>query len=214
MIGGDFINAEEQLRQRIRGVFGSVPFPKHCGLRAGMEKDNWVSDPDVLAKITADQDLKGEWWQIPDKELQECFLGYAHLDASGIEFYLPAYLTLALNGRNINHYRSAFYHLRIDPEEDDEDTRKFTIWRLSKIKGEKKQVCIEFLEYVHSRFSDEKRVLNDLASDTKTHNWAYAKYLREDFDELACYANKLLHDKFWAKKALKIKNRTKYTIRL
>ena len=69
-----------------------------------MEKDNWVSDPDVLAKITADQDLKGEWWQIPDKELQECFLGYAHLDASGIEFYLPAYLTLALNGRKINDY--------------------------------------------------------------------------------------------------------------
>ena len=40
-----------------------------------MEKDNWVSDPDVLAKITADQDLKGEWWQIPDKELQKCLLG-------------------------------------------------------------------------------------------------------------------------------------------
>ena len=172
------MNVEEQLRQRIRGVFGSVPFPKHCGLRTGMEGDNQVSDPDVLAKITADQDLKGEWWQIPDKELQDCFLGYAHLDASGIEFYLPAYLTLALNGRKINDYLNAFYCFRIDPEEDDEDTRKFTIWRLSKIKGEKKQVCIEFLEYVHSRFSDEKRVLNDLA----------------------CDANKLLHDKFWAKK--------------
>ena len=195
------MNAEEQLIQRIRGVFGSVPFPKHCGLRAGMERDNWVSDPDVLAKITADQDLKGEWWQIPDKELQDCSLGYAHLDASGIEFYLPAYLTLALNGRNINHYSDAFYQLRVDPEEeDDEGMREHLISRLSKIKGEKKQVCIEFLEYVHSRFSDEKRVLNDLACDTKTHNWAYAKYLREDFDNLACDAHKLLHDKFWAKK--------------
>ena len=193
------MNAEEQLRQRIRGVFGSVPFPKHCGLRAGMEVDNWVSDPDVLAKITADQDLKGEWWQIPDKELQECFLGYAHLDASGIEFYLPAYLTLALNGRDINHYGHAVFLLKVDIE-GDEDMTEILISRLSKIKGEKKQVCIEFLEYVHSRFSDEKRVLNDLASDTKTHNWAYAKYLREDFDELACDANKLLHDKFWAKK--------------
>jgi len=170
-----------------------------------MERDNWVSDPDVLAKITADQDLKGEWWQIPDKELQDCSLGYAHLDASGIEFYLPAYLTLALNGRDINHYSDAFYQLRVDPEEEDDedirkDDRKFLISRLSKIKGEKKQVCIEFLEYVHSRFSDEKRVLNDLACDTKTHNWAYAKYLREDFDNLACDAHKLLHDKFWAKK--------------
>jgi hypothetical protein len=194
------MNVEEQLRQRIRGVFGSVPFPKHCGLRAGMEKDNWVSDPDVLAKITADQDLKGEWWQIPDKELQKCFLGAMYLDASGREFYLPAYLTVALNGRNINHYRHAVLLLDVYPEEDDENMRKHLISRLSKIKGEKKQVCIEFLEYVHSRFSDEKRVLNDLASDTKTHNWAYAKYLREDFDELACDANKLLHDKFWAKK--------------
>ena len=87
-----------------------------------MERAYGVSDPDVLAKITADQDLKGEWWQIPDKELQDCFQGYAHLDASGIEFYLPAYLTVALNGRNINHYRHSFYHLLIDPEEDDEET--------------------------------------------------------------------------------------------
>lgn len=195
------MNAEEQLIQRIRGVFGSLPFPKHCGLRAGMEVDYWVSDPDVLAKITADQDLKGEWWQIPDKELQDCFLGYAHLDASGIEFYLPAYLTLALNGRNINDYSNAFYWLlNVDPAEDDEDMRKFLISQLSKIKGEKKQVCIEFLEYVNSRFSDEKRVLNDLACDTKTHNWYYAKCLRDRFDNLACDANKLLHDKFWAKK--------------
>ena len=91
-----------------------------------MEKDNWVSDPDVLAKITADQDLKGEWWQIPDKELQECLLGSAYLDASGIEFYLPAYLTLALNGRDINHYGHAVFLLRVDIEEDDEDmTRDF-----------------------------------------------------------------------------------------
>jgi len=101
-----------------------------------------------------------------------------YLDASGREFYLPAYLTVALNGRNINHYRHAVLLLDVYPEEDDENMRKHLISRLSKIKGEKKQVCIEFLEYVHSRFSDEKRVLNDLA----------------------CDANKLLHDKFWAKK--------------
>ena len=84
------MNVEEQLRQRIRGVFGSVPFPKHCGLRAGMEGDNWVSDPDVLAKITADQDLKGEWWQIPDKELQECFLGAMRISTQvGESFIYP-----------------------------------------------------------------------------------------------------------------------------
>ena len=99
--------AAELLKCEIRDAFEHVPFPGHRGLRAAMAMDNWISDAAQLANITADQDIHGEWWDILVEELRACSLGITYLDAAGFEFYLPAYLTAALNHHTYADYRVA-----------------------------------------------------------------------------------------------------------
>ena len=66
--------------------------------------DDWISDPSELRRITAEQDAKGEWWQIPESELKNISLASSYLDASGTQFYLPALLVAVLRGLKYEHY--------------------------------------------------------------------------------------------------------------
>jgi hypothetical protein len=50
----------DTLMDLVKVEFGSIAFPSHCGLRAAVAMDDWISDPCELRRITAEQDVKGE----------------------------------------------------------------------------------------------------------------------------------------------------------
>lgn len=146
------MSAREQVREAIRAAFGPVPFPSHCGLRGALLIDEWRADPALLRRTTAQQDIHGEWWEIPAHELRACALAIAYLDAAGVEFYLPAYLTLALDDLS----RARLWALNfLDPEINgvDEDPKRRDLFhqRLSRIVGAKRNACIAFLDFVQSQ---------------------------------------------------------------
>ena len=138
------MDTRKQLIDETKLVFGSVTFPAHQGIRAAMAADDWISDPEKLAQITAEKDIHGEWWEIPEEELQYCTLGLCYLDSAGIEFYLPAYITMALKNLRYIDYIHVIDHL--DPDLDGDYT--YFYQRFEKIQGEKKRICIRFLEYL------------------------------------------------------------------
>src|SRR5688500_12495239 len=88
----------------VKAEFGSIAFPSHCGLRAAVAMDDWISDPTELRRITAEQDANGEWWQIPESELKNISLASSYLDARGTQFYLPVLLAAVLRGLKYAHY--------------------------------------------------------------------------------------------------------------
>ena len=142
------MNSRKQLINEIRAVFGPITFPTHKGLRAAMAADDWVSDPETLAQITAKEDIHGEWWEIPEEELKSCTLALCYLDASGIEFYLPAYLSMTLQDLKYENYNHILFLLDPGAEGEDEELYEYFCQQFEKITKGKKKVCIKFLEYL------------------------------------------------------------------
>jgi hypothetical protein len=145
----------EALRRQIRAAFGPVPFPEHCGLRAAMLIDDWVCDPALLARVTAERDIHAPWWEIPRGELRACTLAICYLDAAGTEFYLPAYMTLSLDDMaDVLGIRSqVFAFLNPDPGFPEPEPassgsfREHFRGKFSRIGGAKRRACVRFLEF-------------------------------------------------------------------
>jgi hypothetical protein len=151
-----------KLREQIRAAFGTVPFPSHLGLRAAVAADEWVSDPIELARITAEQDVHGEWWEIPREELLRDLIALTYLDAAALEFYLPAYMTLALNELARSSLRPALELLEPPNEVEasrDGDDRGMLAWRfrevMSRIVGDKHRVAQAFLTFLRDHLEVE-----------------------------------------------------------
>ena len=83
----------DKLVSQIRFAFGFVDFPSHCGWHAAIAKDDWVSDPKELLKITNTRDKKCDWWELTIDDLKICSMAQCYLDSQGVAFYLPAYMT-------------------------------------------------------------------------------------------------------------------------
>ena len=137
----------EELSARVRSAFGHVHFPSHRGIRAAMAMDDWITNEDALAAITAEKDIHGEWWQIPFSELRQCALGLSYLDAAGLEFYLPAYLNMALADLKYEDFRLTLQLLDPGLAKDDLCFRG----GLSAVAGTRKEVCVEFLQLLMER---------------------------------------------------------------
>ena len=212
------MDTREQLCRDIRAAFGQVPFPEHCGLRAAMAMDDCISDPDVLRQITTDDDIRGEWWEIPPQELRTCSLGISYLDAAGVEFYLPAYLMLALDDFTYPDYRSVvetldpqsaagdaklreyftdrfsrnryeralhFLSPPYDSDDNDDDLREHYQSTMSRISGDKRDVCVRFLEFLHSAFDP---------TNTPSPYVTVNKHLRSEADRI----HEILRHEFWS----------------
>jgi hypothetical protein len=143
-------NTSDALRNEIRTVFGAVPFPAHRGLRAAMAMDSQLLDSAALARITAERDVHSEWWDTPSQELRDCVLAIAYLDAAGVEFYLPAYMTLALE--DVGQRKLWVLHF-LDPciGAGDDELRDYFRGRLARIDGERSRTCVKFLEFLRRR---------------------------------------------------------------
>ena len=59
---------------KIRFAFGNIDFPYHCGWHAAIAKDDWISDPKDLLRITNTKDKKCKWWELSVDDLQHLSL--------------------------------------------------------------------------------------------------------------------------------------------
>jgi hypothetical protein len=139
------------LIDRVMAEFGSVPFPSHRGLRAALAMDDWISEPNELQRITAEQDVKGEWWEIPESELKSISLASCYLDAAGTRFYLPALLVAVLKGMKYAHYNALVSWLKPMKNEPDCALYDYFVERFSALTEGHKELCVDVLRCVASR---------------------------------------------------------------
>ncbi|MBM0107761.1 hypothetical protein JM946_23700 [Steroidobacter sp. S1-65] len=110
--------------------------------------DDWISDPEELRRITAEQDVKGEWWQIPESELDNISLASSYLDALGTRFYLPALLVAVLRGMKYGHYAALVRWLTPPKNEPDCALYDYFVEKFSKLTAGQREACVAVLRYV------------------------------------------------------------------
>jgi len=137
----------QKLITKIRSAFEDVEFPGHMGLIAAEAIDDWESEA-TIRDLTSKHDFHGAWWDIPESHLTRGSLGLNYLDATGMAFYLPAFMTFALKKRTCSYFEQLIFELNPVYEEDEKDLYIHFCKKFSKIKGERKQVCITFLKYM------------------------------------------------------------------
>lgn len=145
---------DDPVIKAIKEAFGSVSFPNHMGLRAAKAVDGWISDKDVLARITREEDIIADWWDIPNAELDQCTLGLSYLDSEGIDFYLPAYMCRHVKTPTKGKF--PFVIMIMDPNIiwSEPPLRELFESRFSKINSAKKLACRLFLERMKERYSE------------------------------------------------------------
>jgi len=137
----NILDLKAHVLAEIRTAFSDVPFPEHLGLRAAMSLDWYGSgEPSPL-------EIHAPWWEIPFDELRECELGATYLDPAGIEFYLPAYLTMDLILSTRFTFLTALSLL--DPEYGDLYERFLRL--NARIVGKKKRACRSYLQFARTR---------------------------------------------------------------
>ena len=147
------MKSAEAVSQGIRKEFAGVSFPFHRGLHAAMAMDNWTEDEKTLRRIAQQEDYIGEWWDVPKEHLHQCMMALSYLDAFGVEFYLPAYMNAvvedpkAFDEPRVRSSSWQVVHTMLPDKEDQELTHHFCD-RFSRIRGGKKRVCREFLQYI------------------------------------------------------------------
>jgi len=136
-------------------AFGDVPFPNHCGWHAAIAIDDWIDDPITLEKITKEKDIKDKWWNIPSDELGDCYMAQCYLDAKGVEFYLPAYLVIALRDTSKSKYYALTSWLLPPSKNKDYDLYLYFLERFSKIDKIKRQICLRAIAFIQEYKLDE-----------------------------------------------------------
>ena len=141
-----------------------------------MAQDDWVDDEYVLAEITRSEDFTGEWWNVPIEHLRSCMMALSYLDAKGMAFYLPAYMTALIERPEDfdTATRSASWQvvLTMLPADKDPEQKQYFLRRFAFIDVERKRVCREFLAYLseHDAYHEHAR---QTAKDALVHEfWA------------------------------------------
>ena len=141
----------DSIKKEIKSAFKDATFPTHLGIRAAEVIDDWVSDPEVLKEITKKEDFKGNWWDIPEEHISGNGLGFNYLDSEGIEYYLPAFMTLAIEKPIYKNLNTLLYALDPGYNDDEVDLYKHYCDRFSRVKGKRKEVTFKFLHYLREQ---------------------------------------------------------------
>jgi hypothetical protein len=164
----------ESLISGIRREFSKVPFPSHCGLHAAIAIDDWVEDEQVLAEITRREDFIGDWWDVPIAHLRSCMMALSYLDAGGMTFYLPAYMTALVERPeefdNRTQTSSGQIVFAMLPDRQDPELEQYFLSRFSSIDRERKRVCREFLIYVSGNAAYDEHA-KALAMEALAHDF-------------------------------------------
>jgi hypothetical protein len=160
-----------KLVNRVITEFGSIVFPSHCGLRAAVAMDDWISDPIELRRITAEQDVKGEWWEIPESELKEISLASCYLDATGTQFYLPALLVKVLRDLSCAYCAALVRWLTPLADEPDCALYQHFLAKFAALTEGQKDVCTDVLRYVGARTNANDPWITDKIGEILTHEY-------------------------------------------
>jgi dUTPase len=143
------LQEKNNLIDEIYKAFGDIEFPIHCGLQGALAKDEWIDDDIEIAKITQEKDIKGKWWEIPYRELDNIHLAQCYLDAKGVLFYLPAFLLYLLNDKSKRKYHALLSWLNPPNQLDDEyELYPYFIEQFSLLNKSQKDVSIKVLKYI------------------------------------------------------------------
>nr|WP_154650928.1 DUF6714 family protein [Reinekea blandensis] len=107
-----------------------------------------MSDPKVLLRITNSKDIKGKWWEIPFEKLENCSLAQCYLDARGVEFYLPAFMSGVVREPKRPCYCHLISWLTPGVNTSEAKLYDYFVRNFSFITGRRKTVCKEVLEYL------------------------------------------------------------------
>lgn len=159
----------------IKIAFASVSFPSHCGLHAAIAKDDWVGDESILRDITLREDCNGKWWDVPKTHLHQCMMALSYLDALGMAFYLPAYMTAILEEPeefDRTGVRSSSWQVvhTMLPNSEDLELKKYFLEQFCAIDGAMKRVCVEFLAYVAACHSYDEHA-REIAKEALSHDF-------------------------------------------
>ncbi len=165
----------QKLISDIREAFLHAKFPDHMGLISAEAVDDWITDQKILRKLTEQEDFCGSWWDVPESHLSRGSLGLNYLDSIGMAFYLPAFMTLALEKPEYSNISKLVWELNPIYDEDEEELYAHFLEKMAMITGERKKVCIKFLE-----FAKEALLINGHGAISEI----------EDI-------NKALHHEFW-----------------
>ncbi len=128
-----------------------------------MAQDNWVEDEELLAEITRREDFVGQWWNVPIEHLRTCMMALSYLDAHGIAFYLPAYMTALVERPEDfeSATRSSSWQVVVTmlPPDKNSKLEQYFLSRFSSLDGGKKRVSREFLAYLadHDAYHEHAR---------------------------------------------------------
>jgi hypothetical protein len=169
------MNLATMLRKRIRDEFAEVPFPEHCGLHAAVAMDDWIDDEKTLREITLKKDYIGDWWNVPIEHLVECMMALSYFDASGMEYYLPAYMNAVVSNPevfDVPRIKSSSWQVvyTMLPDTKDPELIEHFNEQFKNIQGGKKQVAIEFLRYIANcdAYNEHAR---DIANEALNHEF-------------------------------------------
>jgi hypothetical protein len=152
-VSSEKMKSAKSICSDIKIAFAGVPFPSHGSLHAAMAKDDWVDDENTLRDITLRDDFNGEWWDVPRAHLHQCMMALSYLDAQGMAFYLPAYMSAILeepeefDRRGVKSSSWQVIHTML-PNNEDRELEKYFLEQFSAFDGAMKRVCVEFLAYV------------------------------------------------------------------
>jgi hypothetical protein len=126
-----------ELIEMIEAVFDGVPKPQKITLRVARAADDYVPEQQ-WAEIRA-LDSEARWQDVPDKDLEKYSDTNCFLDASGIRYYLPAFMIWCIRHRASTEfaaYPSALFMLECTTE------------KLQLITREERGVIAQFLKFV------------------------------------------------------------------
>lgn len=162
----------EILKVKIKKAFKDVEFPHHCGIRAAIAMDDWISDPSTLREITSTKDIKAQWWEIPGEEFNLISLAFCYFDSVNTEFYLPAYMVYVLE--NLSYANCNCLITWLTPRENDEECAFYDMFleNFSKIKASKKSACIEIIKYINENLpANDCNLINDIQKLLESEFW-------------------------------------------
>ena len=169
----------------IRTAFGSVRFPAHRGIRGAMIVDDWINDPEEIARVTEEKDFHGEWWEVPATELDQCELGLYYLDSAGFLFYLPAIMTRELQPDYSERLKDSRVFHFFDPNSNEEPEG-----------SEKKKVDFSYFygKFAFEMTEERRDVCRRFIHLVGNENHVHLAIEREKFDR----SKRILHHKFWS----------------
>jgi hypothetical protein len=137
-----------ELIEKISAAFGNISLEDGIGILESEAIDCCVSDKN--REKARNDDYREKWQSIPDEIISEHYSALCFMDAKGLRFNLPAYMTFALkyyDSSNSASIDGVIYALCKDPEELETDWSVFS--------DEQRNVIALFLRYMVTEVGEQ-----------------------------------------------------------